>query len=127
MRKFLLLGIASVAMLLLAGCGDDGESSEEASDADLVVLGEDIRFDEEVYDLPAGPATLEFRNVGGIPHNLVFEDGAVAPVAGSVDVTQAPGESITYQLELEPGSFPFFCSVPGHREAGMEAVLNVSN
>ncbi len=126
MRRFVALCAAGIAVVSLTGCGDDGGSADDASAADLLVLGEDIRFDQDEYDLTAGSATPGFRHVGGIPHNLVVEEGAAAPVAGSTDVTQAPGESITYDLELESGSYPFFCSVPGHREAGMEAVLNVT-
>ena len=126
MRRALHVCAAFVAVASFAACGDDGGSADDPSTADLLVLGEDIRFDEDEYELAAGPATIEFRNVGGIPHNLVFEEGPGAPVAGNVDVIQSPGETITYDVELTAGSYPFFCSVPGHREAGMEAVLNVA-
>ena len=56
---------------------------------------------------------------------MVFEEVDGAPVAGDLDTFQSPGEEVVYDLEAEPGDYDFFCSVPGHREAGMEAVLSV--
>jgi plastocyanin len=126
MRGFVALATAGVVVLSIASCGDNGGSTGDASVADLLVLGEDIRFDAREYALAAGAATVECRNVGSIPHNLVFETGVGAPEAGNPSVTQGPGESVTYRLELESGSYAFYCSVAGHREAGMEAVLNVT-
>ena len=116
--------------VVLSACGDDGgdDPAAESGDSpplDVVVLGEDIRFDSDEYEAPAGLFTLGFTNVGAIPHNLVFEEAPGAPVAGDVDTVQAAGEQVVYDLEAEPGDYPFYCSVPGHREAGMEAVLRV--
>jgi uncharacterized cupredoxin-like copper-binding protein len=36
------------------------------------------------------------------------------------------GGSKTLTLKLKPGKYTFYCSVPGHRQAGMEGTLNVS-
>jgi uncharacterized cupredoxin-like copper-binding protein len=36
------------------------------------------------------------------------------------------GGSKTLTLKLRPGKYTFYCSVPGHRQAGMEGTLNVS-
>ena len=128
MGRTLLLLLFAGAALVVTGCGSDadaGESDDDSPTATLVVVGLDIRFDAETYEAAAGPTTLEFSNVGTQPHNLVFEDVPDAPVAGDIDTFDQPGASVSYVLDLQPGSFVFFCSVPGHREAGMEAILNV--
>ena len=36
------------------------------------------------------------------------------------------GGSKTLTLTLKPGKYTFYCTVPGHRQAGMEGTLNVS-
>jgi uncharacterized cupredoxin-like copper-binding protein len=32
---------------------------------------------------------------------------------------------VTFSFEAQPGTFTFYCSIPGHREAGMEGELKV--
>jgi len=36
------------------------------------------------------------------------------------------GGSRKLTLALKPGTYTFYCSVPGHRQAGMEGTLRVS-
>jgi uncharacterized cupredoxin-like copper-binding protein len=35
------------------------------------------------------------------------------------------GGSKTLAVTLKPGTYKFYCSVPGHRQAGMEGTLEV--
>lgn len=74
-------------------------------------------------DLEVGPGdlTIELTNTGALPHNLVFENGP-----RSVDLNG--GQTTTFHVgELEAGAYTIFCDIAGHRAAGMEARLVVSD
>lgn len=54
--------------------------------------------------------------------------GASAPNANgsSLHIAAAAGESVDLKFTAtEAGSYTFYCTVPGHREAGMEGKLTV--
>jgi uncharacterized cupredoxin-like copper-binding protein len=70
----------------------------------------------------AGNDTIDFKNPSSVPHNVAIEDSAGKTVAETKTI--AKGETST-MVELEAGTYTFFCSVPGHREAGMEGTLTV--
>ncbi len=69
--------------------------------------------------VPAGDLTIDLVNVGSAPHNLAFEGG---PASADLNA----GESASFHVgELAPGTYTIFCSIAGHREAGMVAELVV--
>lgn len=72
-------------------------------------------------DPTSGPSALEIvlENRGFIFHNLEVEG-----VAGFIIEAEA-GATERAAIALEPGAYTIFCSVPGHRDAGMEATLNI--
>ncbi len=77
----------------------------------------------------AGPVTLVMKNMSGVPHNIALQAGATGatpgpgPVLGAGAIT-SNGTS-TFHATLKPGSYTFFCQVPGHRAAGMYGTLTV--
>jgi uncharacterized cupredoxin-like copper-binding protein len=94
--------------------------------------------------IPAGqPITLTVKNTGNIEHDFVIEKiNAATEVIednGSnahhthgeqanydVHVSARPGEASVLQLTVsEPGTYEVFCSVEGHKEAGMIGELTV--
>jgi uncharacterized cupredoxin-like copper-binding protein len=70
----------------------------------------------------AGKVTFEVKNDGKIPHDLVVEGNGVKAKTPLLDA----GESKTLEVDLKPGTYDVYCSVPGHKEAGMDVKLTVS-
>ena len=72
----------------------------------------------------AGLVTVELRNKGEDPHDLV-----VAPEGGGPPVHHFPEtEPNTFPaagMQLAAGRYTLFCSLPGHAELGMTATLRV--
>lgn len=111
------LGLA----LGVTACGGSSEPPTAPPGADVVVTGDNaFRFDPDEFTATAGDR-IGLVCVGSLPHNLV-----VATEAEDVEVVECGGlESAVGVLDVEPGQYEFFCSIPGHREAGMVGVLTV--
>jgi plastocyanin len=69
----------------------------------------------------AGPLTIDSVNESSTPHNIALEGQGVDEVG---EVVQDGGTS-TVEADVQPGEYAFYCSVPGHREGGMEGTLTV--
>jgi uncharacterized cupredoxin-like copper-binding protein len=135
---------AIVAALALAACGGGDSESPTATAAaptptqdiessmpgmdhgDGMVDGDapvfeveafDLRFEPEELMVSAGePFTIRLHNNGGLEHDFTiegFEDmGGAHAMAGMAAMS-------TFEMEM-PGEYTGYCSVPGHRQAGME-------
>jgi plastocyanin len=75
-------------------------------------------------EVPAGKVIVEFDNGGKDPHNLHFTEPTAGTEAGAFP-TSSPGTHTDLSLELRPGSYTLFCSLPHHEEKGMKATLVV--
>jgi plastocyanin len=70
---------------------------------------------------PAGQLSIRSPNESAADHNIALEGGGVneeGPVVGEGDVSEI-------DVDVQAGEYTFYCSVPGHREAGMEGPLTV--
>ncbi|CAA9496295.1 MAG: hypothetical protein AVDCRST_MAG13-2002 [uncultured Solirubrobacteraceae bacterium] len=76
-----------------------------------------LAYTSATAEAPAGPLTVAMPNESGVPHNIVI-DGK-----GESEVIEE-GET-EFEAEFEAGTFEYYCSVEGHREAGMEGELTV--
>jgi plastocyanin len=70
---------------------------------------------------PAGQIDIKSPNESGTPHDISIEGNGVDEHG---EVVQDGGVS-EVKLNLKPGEYTFYCSVPGHREGGMEGKLTV--
>ena len=73
---------------------------------------------------PAGALEIDSRNASGTPHDIALEEGTSGRVLGNGPVVSKGGVS-RVSVNLRPGRYTFFCTVPGHRDAGMEGTLTV--
>jgi len=88
----------------------------EASPAGL------LAYNTKQLSAKAGIVTITMANMSPLEHNVTVAEGS--KVLGATPTFK--GGSMTLTLKLKPGKYVFYCSVPGHRQAGMEGTLNVS-
>lgn len=99
------------------------EEEEQAASTTLKLAASptDLAFDTTELSAKAGKVTIDFDNPSAIPHNVVIEkDGE--ELAGFEPIAEGEEE---VSADLEPGSYTFLCTVPGHAQAGMEGTLVV--
>jgi plastocyanin len=70
----------------------------------------------------AGKVTITMTNMSPVEHNVTIVQ--VRKIVAATPTFKGGTRSVT--VDLQPGTYTFFCSVPGHRQAGMEGTLTVS-
>lgn len=145
MKKLMILLVLALTATALVACGDDngttttetgaettGAAAEGEEEAGGAAGGLTVKFeadpegglaytsDEETAE--AGNVTLDLINPQALAHDVAIEDSGGEQV-GKTEVITESEDSTT--VELEPGEYTFYCTVPGHREAGMEGTLTV--
>lgn len=79
----------------------------------------EFRFTLSTETIHIGTVTFKVTNNGGIPHNLRINNKQTP----NID----PGSTVTLKVNFtKPGRFPYFCTIPGHAEAGMKGVLKIT-
>ena len=148
-----LLSVAAVAAVALIGCGGDDDSSSSststpsattqaaatqdtttttstaaASGGETLKLSADpsgaLKFDKSKLTAKAGKVTIVMDNPSssGVPHGVAVEGNGVDKDGQTVQ----PGGKSTVTVNLKPGTYEFYCPVPGHKAAGMEGTLTVN-
>lgn len=126
-RKLTLPATLLVAALSLAACGgggDDGGGGDAApaaqGDSGVTVVTTEFKFDPDTATIAADTdVSLTLDNSQGVVEHDYTVEGE------DVKIEAAPGETVDGTINLPAGDYDVFCSVPGHREAGMEASLTV--
>jgi plastocyanin len=134
--------MAAVAALGLAACGGDDDNGTTAaatqpantaatggggggggSTIDISTpSGSDLAFEQQDVTTKAGSDTISFDNKQALGHDVKVEDSSGQEIGGTDIISSS---TATATVNLQPGTYTFFCSVPGHREAGMEGTLTV--
>ncbi len=134
----LALALASVALVACGGGGSDttgGEASgggggttttvAKGSTVKLTANADNqLSYDQKTLTAKAGTVSIDFDNPASIQHDVAVEDSS-GKVLGTSDLVSQGKVNLTIS-DLKSGSYTFFCTVPGHREAGMEGTLTVN-
>jgi plastocyanin len=82
----------------------------------------ELKYNTTSLTAKAGNVSIDFKNTSSLPHNVTIES-ASGEKAGATPTFSGGEKSVS--VSLKPGTYKFFCSVPGHRQAGMEGTLTV--
>jgi plastocyanin/mono/diheme cytochrome c family protein len=97
-------------------------AGEEAGPAPVAEIDATDSNQWTVTEVTAKPGdTIAVNNPGVIPHDFTVDEWGIAdPLAGGAQTT------ITIPADAQPGTYTFYCSVPGHRQAGMEGTITIT-
>jgi len=147
MKKLASLLVLALAAFALVACGsdDNSDSTQATTDANSGTAAEstekaggkegggstvdleadpngELAYTTDSATAEAGKVTIDFKNPQGLTHDVAIEDES----GEEVGKTELIGEGETSEtVNLKPGEYTFYCTVPGHREAGMEGTLTV--
>ena len=111
-----------------ASGGGGGATTTTASKGSTVKLtanaDNQLSYDQKTLTAKAGTVSIDFDNPASIQHDVAVEDSG-GKVLGTSDLVSQGKVNLTIG-DLKAGKYTFFCTVPGHRDAGMEGTLNVN-
>jgi uncharacterized cupredoxin-like copper-binding protein len=97
-----------------------GPSGSQGSDGGTVtVVARDLTFTPRQLAADNGSIMITLQNAGRVVHNLTIDELGVRVV-----VSPGRKDSVTLSA-VPPGTYAFYCSVSGHRQAGMSGTLTV--
>ena len=99
----------------------EGTAEAENGVLDIPVAAAGLAYQFADAKAPAGELRVTSENPQSVPHDIAVEGNGVNEKG---EVVQGGGTS-EFSANLQPGEYTFFCSVPGHREGGMEGKLTV--
>jgi len=105
------------------GGGAAGPSGTAKADAKNVVSipadpNGQLAYEVKTAEAKAGKVTVQSKNDSSVPHDIAIEGGPTGPVVQGGKVSEI-------SANLKAGKYTFYCSVPGHEQAGMKGTLTV--
>ena len=124
MRKFsaLFVAVLAGALLALPAVGNAAGVTSTSSVVKLTALSSGLKYNTKVLRARAGKVKLVFTNLSTLHHNVRLEIGETE-FGGTKTIGKG---TTTTTVNLKKGKYNFYCSVPGHEDAGMHGTLIVS-
>jgi plastocyanin len=127
-----LLSVVGIMVIIAGFIGFEALAEDQAKEKakekaaagavkpDLVVEAYDIGFREKELKIGPGKVTIQEVNTGATAHTFQIEG-----VSGKKLSVPSGGAKDIGTYDLQPGTYTYFCDIPGHRQAGMEGKLIV--
>lgn len=152
MKKLVAFLVLALASLALVACGGDDESDTTATNGGAAEStteaggeaggkanagggaasgstvafeadpGGDLAYTTTSAEAEAGKVTIDFDNPQALSHDVRIEDSSGKDLGGTEVIADGSDSAV---VDLKPGTYTFYCSIPGHREGGMEGTLTV--
>jgi len=139
-RFSVAVGLLIGTLLLVPGCSSAGTtaassaapapaarsgSAPPSASAATTVSTTEADFSIALSQKAFTPGTYVFqvRNAGKYPHNLVIAGPGVNSAASE---TMKPGGSAAVTVTMKAGSYELWCSIPGHKDQGMDVTITVA-
>jgi uncharacterized cupredoxin-like copper-binding protein len=134
MKKIAALLALALAAVALVACGGSGSTTttETGGGGAAGGGGSALKFEADpsgqlAYTTKSvtakpGKLTIELHNPQALPHDVAIEDSSGKTIGKTEVITESTDTAV---VNLKPGNYKFYCSVPGHRQAGMEGTLTV--
>lgn len=124
---------AATIALLLSACGSSSTPTSNpmatTSASTGASTGTPVSVTEKEYSISlpktsfaAGTYTFTVKNEGNLPHNLTISGPGLGNAATP---SLSGGQTGTLTVTLQKGSYDLFCSVPGHKDRGMDVMVQV--
>jgi uncharacterized cupredoxin-like copper-binding protein len=141
MRNIIFISVLTGVAIALAACSGAGSTNDGQR---LTVEAQDLAFSPTALEVTAGdPVNLTLQNNGALEHDfsiMEFPMEGEAEETGGMDhdmgegseepelhIAAGAGQSAMLDFTpSKPGTYEFWCTVPGHKEAGMTGTLVVN-
>jgi plastocyanin len=130
-RMWALAAAPLVVVVLAAGCGGSSSSGGSSGSSlpkgsgqviSIPVASSGFAFTKTTATAKAGVVTLQSMNPQSVSHDISIKGTGVSEQGNEVN----NGGTSSVTATVTPGKYVFYCSVPGHEQAGMKGVLTVS-
>jgi plastocyanin len=151
LKKLVLLAAIGVFAFVIAGCGNNNsngtsnssvqstvnkgasagggatQSKGSASSGQALTLAADpsgqLKFDKSTLSAKPGSITIKLINQSSVPHDVAVASSNGKTLGVTPEITKSDA---TLKLkDVKAGNYKYYCTVPGHEQAGMRGVLNV--
>jgi plastocyanin len=126
---------AAVIAVLAGACGGGGSSGDTSGGGgggsvsgggqtvEIDVASSGFSYATDSATATAGHVVIKSMNPQGTGHDIALKGNGVDEKG---EIVQDGGVSTIDIPDLKPGTYEYYCTVPGHEAAGMKGTLTVS-